>query len=833
MTKILGQIERQEPRFSSLINNQELGHHLVDPKKLGLGATAFAFLTACSPLLPTNPNQQQPTESQPTSPQQSPTQETPKTSPTLTPGTTQEELTTLQSGETLAMGGINWEFKSYSGQQLVSELGQNFAGWKIITDSKNQVYNLSYTDQEGRYNLILPHAPAGYQIDTTNYLAYASDNKTAFFLDVALPGSWIEEKGIAGPVAIPSKAVLAQSPDGNYQVIVIYGKDVVEQNSRLKDNPLILTNTGDWAFVGKVKTLTLTEGQKIEKVEDGSLRLINPDGSYLTILTSWNQVKKPDQVNDLFKAKGVAITEINGQSIEISYPSSDFAQKNNISEYGTLEDGTVVGYQIITDQATGETKKIVVAKAVANVTDNNQVNISWQETVPLENLAVPKPDFEHSTELQTAISDFVNAMKMAGIELTPEQIQQNLAFKTITGTDGKEYVVGYTENTGDEFSNKVPLLIWSQDQKTEEWEWKKIKGYKQLTALTGNRIASETSQYYMRTDADYRTMFLNNYDMAVTSGVFEMNQLYKNVPQKKLTPEEIITYYNWSKFDNYLNIAGTYGIPLKITNLFGGIYNLSTAPWLTNMSNDQIETWMDLHVKAVADRINQYNSKQKEGNKVTIEEIDVYNEVFGADPNFNSEVVSRRLGLEKALEIAFRSARKYFPKSILMLADNIHYGTDTNIAINEESTRIDEIVGSLKARGVPIDGISEHGHLFIKDFKSQEDVNNYITQLTVRAKALNQVGLVFEIGEADIDILGASSEQLKRAMLLMTAEMKVSLDYSGRYILWGCGGVPKFSWMFDPAYPYGKASPLTPFDNNYKPMAYNYYLLKALLSNVK
>jgi GH35 family endo-1,4-beta-xylanase len=245
------------------------------------------------------------------------------------------------------------------------------------------------------------------------------------------------------------------------------------------------------------------------------------------------------------------------------------------------------------------------------------------------------------------------------------------------------------------------------------------------------------------------------------------------------------------------------------------------------MSDDQIATWMDLHAGAVADRVNQYNAKQKEGNKVTIEEIDVYNEVFGTDPNFNGEVMSRKLGLEKALEIAFRSARKYFPTSVLMLADNIHYGADTNIAINEESTRTDRVVSSLKARGVPIDGVSEHGHLFIKHFGSQTDVDRYINQLEERAIKLNQAGLVFEIGEADIDIFGASPEQIERAMSLMTTQMKISLKYSKRFILWGT--IPKYSWMLDPAYPYGKATPLALHTNDFFPTPLHYEFLKALV----
>lgn len=397
--------------------------------------------------------------------------------PHMTTGAVDTRLPKLQSGETLNIGGVNWQMMRFSGQDLANQLGGGFVDWKIVTDGEGFIYNLSYLDPQGRYSLILPHAPPGYQIDSERNLALTPDGEKVFFLDIALPGGWDEEKKIAGPSSIPLYSFLAISPEGETRVVTIFPNDSI-----IKGNPnIIVTSTGDLALIGLPKTLTLSEGQRVEMVDNGGYILLNHDGSYYWIITRWDEVKKKGEEENLFKPKGVITIEINNQLVDVPYPPSLLTDRIKIDEYGKLGNDTVVGYQVLTDEQTGQVKKLVVAYWLVSFDKDKGIQTEWIPAIPLENLAVPDPRISNPELFdlknpKAPISQFVNAMKMAGIKVVQEEVAQSITYQQFKNKNGNPFIVATfnldpnASKKGETLERPIPLLIWTKEEGWRSFE---------------------------------------------------------------------------------------------------------------------------------------------------------------------------------------------------------------------------------------------------------------------------------------------------------------------------------------------------------------------------
>jgi hypothetical protein len=102
-------------------------------------------------------------------------------------------------------------------------------------------------------------------------------------------------------------------------------------------------------------------------------------------------------------------------------------------------------------------------------------------TIQVGNLSVPdpratNPELFDLRNPDAPIPQFVNAMKMAGIKITAEQVAQGITFEQIKTKDTNLLVVaGYDLNpdpnqSGEALEGRMPLLIAKQEGRT--WAWK-------------------------------------------------------------------------------------------------------------------------------------------------------------------------------------------------------------------------------------------------------------------------------------------------------------------------------------------------------------------------
>lgn len=433
-------------------------------------------------------------ESTPTPPGISEPFSPPSPEPSLTEAlTTPQPTPTVEGptivGETLAIGGIQLELVTTPGDQLAQQIGARERGWAVVTDENgNSSFFTGYAGPTGKevQTVVLAQGPQGFEWDGKKMI-WRQDNQQVVIPDILLPGGWNEETQMPGPAHEADKVFSFVNKDGNFQVGVIYGP---EKMAGIPDKSnLIILPDGSGLFVSGPKNYQLEEGQEVRRDEEGNLRLINLDGSYLLMRTSWTNVTSPDQ---LYQA-GVFAGPIEAMP-EIPYPPETFINELGIKNpeqiaFSVIGEKPVMTQNVVDDK--GNEQEIIVAQTTTNKEGQFK---GWQTTVPLAaetGLVVPdpratNPELFDLTNPDTPIPQFVNAMQMAGIEVTGEQVSAGITFTStkadgtlLVDQNGKPFVVATynldpdPNKKGEILEGPVPLFIAEQDEKGE-WRWKKI-----------------------------------------------------------------------------------------------------------------------------------------------------------------------------------------------------------------------------------------------------------------------------------------------------------------------------------------------------------------------
>jgi hypothetical protein len=139
-------------------------------------------------------------------------------------------------------------------------------------------------------------------------------------------------------------------------------------------------------------------------------------------------------------------------------------------------------------------------------------------TIQVGNLSVPdprvtNPELFDLRNPDAPIPQFVNAMKMAGIEITAEQVAQGITYEALKGKGGNPFVVAVYNLASSLFPEKyrdlagpIPLLIAKQGERG--WEWKKLEldttfqlaGIKNIGALmdAGNKYPKILNEFNLQ-----------------------------------------------------------------------------------------------------------------------------------------------------------------------------------------------------------------------------------------------------------------------------------------------------------------------------------------------
>jgi endo-1,4-beta-xylanase len=271
-------------------------------------------------------------------------------------------------------------------------------------------------------------------------------------------------------------------------------------------------------------------------------------------------------------------------------------------------------------------------------------------TIQVGNLSLPdprvtNPELFDLRNPNAPIPQFVNAMKMAGIEITAEQVIKGLRYE-VNGNEARDlYVYAKTSETSNELSDNVCLLM-AKKSSDGRWIWSVARPGIYWQSL-GREIGTVVEWYRTAQDPKYLDMVRADFNHISLNTEFIWQYLYSNGTR----PNE----YNLRQINEALRFAQTNNLRVDLEGLTWG---LQLPDWLSkgNFTKDELTRIITNHIATILGRF-----------KGRFERINVVSEPFGN--KWETSFWSDRLGLATYLQTAFRTARETEPDAILTLVD--------------------------------------------------------------------------------------------------------------------------------------------------------------------
>ena len=524
---------------------------------------------------------------------------------------------------------------------------------------------------------------------------------------------------------------------------------------------------------------------------------------------------------DFSAAMNQATTEEQRQRVFSIYVDEIYLQKPDgkthlfsISKLSPSEQTQLVSYALLT--ATPESIELTPTpkpSPTPTITPTPQTSPTPEPTpiptIEVNGLQLPdpratNPELFDLTKKEAPIPQFVNALKNAGIELSPEQIAQGITYVStkedgtpLVDKDGNPFVVAVYNLDPSLFPEQyrslagpIPLMIAKKGENGWKWRTDRIIPLRLFSGQI-NLIISNLESHYDRSG----NIILNVFDgLSITWylkwDLVETKQGIENYEEGK-------KYVNLAKKNDMEPILG----PI--------IYKYDYPAWLeeSNLSNKELEQAIRNRVRSILQRF--------EGD---IKYAMVVNE-FHPTP-YEKDYLYSRLG-ERYVEIAFDEARKANPEAILIYNDN---------AIESprwpwyKSTY--DLVRKLKAKGL-IDAVGMQGHFNQPNWTKVPSNEEFIQAI----RSFRQLGLDVYITEMDVSLTEKQGNDrfLHQADIyynLIKTYLEETKDQKTRIInFFGWSDI--HSWIEHVLGNYPNADPLLIDDNGNPKLAY-YALLKLL-----
>ncbi len=258
--------------------------------------------------------------------------------------------------------------------------------------------------------------------------------------------------------------------------------------------------------------------------------------------------------------------------------------------------------------------------------------------------------------------------------------------------------------------------------------------------------------------------------------------------------------YNYSPGDAIVAYADAHGARVKGHAL---IWHGSVPTWVSALSAADLRAAVATYIRDVAGH---YRGR--------VLSWDVVNEAIADDGSMRDTVFRQKLG-DVYIADAFRAARAADPGALLFYND---YGGE---GLSNKSNRIYELVRSLLAQGVPIDGVGLQMHVTATGRPSDASIASNMRRLT-------DLGLLVNISEMDVrirDVPGTPQARLdvQRAAYRAIVGLCVAEPRCDAVTFWGF--TDAYSWIDNQ---FGPDDPLL-FDERYAPKPAFYGVLDALL----
>lgn len=237
-------------------------------------------------------------------------------------------------------------------------------------------------------------------------------------------------------------------------------------------------------------------------------------------------------------------------------------------------------------------------------------------------------------------------------------------------------------------------------------------------AVAAGRLVGAAVQTSYLNDARYSAVVARHF-----------NYLTAEYEMKWATTGQSQNVENYSAGDTIAAYAEARGMQLKGHAL---VWHESVPGWLSSLSTADFRIAFENHIRATAQH---YRGR--------VSSWDVVNEAIADDNSGLRDTIFRQKLGDGYIADAFRLAREADPGALLFYND---YGGEGS---GSKSDRIYELVKSLKAQGVPIDGIGLQMHVTATGRPSD-------ASLTSNMRRLADLGLLINISEMDVRVSSVS-----------------------------------------------------------------------------
>jgi len=426
-------------------------------------------------------------------------------------------------------------------------------------------------------------------------------------------------------------------------------------------------------------------------------------------------------------------------------------------------------------------------------------------TIQVGSLSVPdprvtNPELFDLTKQEAPIPQFANALKNAGIELSPEQIAQGIIYIStkedgtpLVDQDGNPFVVAVYNLDPSLFppqyrdlAGPIPLMI--ADKGEGGWGWRENLG-RLLFEKNGIDGGTEFTGWLLN-NGKWKEIIGKNFTLGTIDYGIYWNEI-------EPTQEK----FDFSIAENQIRLAENKDMKIRGMGL---VFPPMYPDWLKNFTGSQ-EDFKQILKNHVFSIVSHFKGK--------VDEWTVVTEPF-ITPYRTNDVLYNKLGYDY-IKIAFEAAREADPSATLIYEDTFNHTSD---GITTALTH--EIVDRLKSEGL-IDKVGLEMHIDASQPLNTEDI----------VKTMRSYGLPISVTSVDVDLSKVSASQEERLLLqadiyakLLEAclDSEVCTDFS----VWGIGDKYHYLDQQNPS-----ADP-TPFDDNLNPKMAYFAMMKVLLNNL-
>lgn len=369
-------------------------------------------------------------------------------------------------------------------------------------------------------------------------------------------------------------------------------------------------------------------------------------------------------------------------------------------------------------------------------------------TIDIEGQSIPDPHFTNPElfDLQnpdSPIPQFANSMKMAEIDIIPQQVADDIVFENKASIEGKPFIIGYyhfdpfQNEAGETLEGKTPFFIALQDE-SGEWVWKKI-GAADLARLNGYKIGTVVEpsnlndQKYLNLILGFSNIIENDFylERVLKQGVTiqdAINQIKEaqSAGSGELDPSKVFDFTEYDsriKFINENNLQAE-SQPLFANWLFSD--NIRQKIYSGEITQSDFELFLQFYTKALIGRYDGHIDPQ-----LNVTAWVVGNEVTACwlwCDSQTREIMSMVIN-NGILARMFITAKQVNPNAELILAED-HLLEQDELDLRRKFI---QVVDLLTKQGALIDSVAFQNHLWLgRPLLPPSDMEGFLQQLEQR-----------------------------------------------------------------------------------------------------